>query len=85
MSCLKKGSPRPFGNHVGAAGWTASVLIQTSIDVNGTLVGTDAECKEGVDIADDGTWGCHPLLVSLANTKEPLYLVNRSGPARPSC
>ena len=29
---------------------------QAIIDVDGTLVGTDAECKEGVDIAYDGTW-----------------------------
>jgi hypothetical protein len=53
------------------------------LDVDGTLVGTDAECKRGVDIAYNGVWGYHPLLVSLANTAEPLYLVNRSG-NRPS-
>ena len=53
------------------------------MDVDGTIVGTDAECKEGVDIAYNGTWGYHPLLISLANTAEPLYLVNRSG-NRPS-
>ena len=53
------------------------------LDADGTLVGTDAECKEGVDIAYDGTWGYHPLLISLANTAKPLYLVNRSG-NRPS-
>jgi hypothetical protein len=53
------------------------------LDVDGTIVGTDAECKQGVDIAYNGTWGYHPLLISLANTAEPLYLVNRSG-NRPS-
>jgi hypothetical protein len=53
------------------------------LDADGTLVETDAECKQGVDIAYDGTWSYHPLLISLANTAEPLYLVNRSG-NRPS-
>jgi hypothetical protein len=53
------------------------------VDVDGSLVGTDAECKQGVDIAYDGTWGYHPLIVSLANTGELLYLINRSG-NRPS-
>jgi hypothetical protein len=56
---------------------------QATIDVDGTLVATDAECKAGVDIAYDGTWGYHPPVVSLANTQEPLFLVNRSGD-RPS-
>ena len=53
------------------------------IDADGTLVSTDAECKQGVDIAYDGTWGYHPLIVSMANTAEPLFLVNRPG-NRPS-
>jgi len=61
----------------------AAFFDEAILDVDGTLVGTDAECKRGVDIADDGTWGYHPLLVSLANTAEPLYLINRSG-NRPS-
>jgi hypothetical protein len=58
-------------------------FTEAILDADGTLVGTDAECKQGVDIAYDGTWGYHPLLISLANTAEPLYLINRSG-NRPS-
>jgi hypothetical protein len=53
------------------------------LDVDGTLVATGAGCKQGVDIAYDGTWGYHPLIVSLANTGEVLSLVNRTG-NRPS-
>lgn len=53
------------------------------IDADGTLVGTLGECKEGMNIAYDGTWGYHPLLISLANTAEPLFIYNRSG-NRPS-
>jgi hypothetical protein len=53
------------------------------LDADGTIVPTDAQCKHGVDIAYNGQWGYHPLLVSLANTAEPLFLLNRSG-NRPS-
>src|SRR5512132_363031 len=53
------------------------------LDVDGTLVATGACCKQGVDIAYDGTWGYHPLIISLANTGEVLSIVNRPG-NRPS-
>jgi hypothetical protein len=56
---------------------------QAIIDMDGTLTATDGECKGGMDIAYDGTWGYHPLVLSLANTREVLRLVNRSG-NRPS-
>jgi Transposase DDE domain group 1 len=53
------------------------------IDIDGTIVGTTGECKEGMDIAYNGIWGYAPLIVTLANTNEVLYLVNRPG-NRPS-
>ena len=56
---------------------------EARIDLDGTLVATTGACKEGMDIAYNGAWGYHPLVVSLANTAEPLYIVNRSG-NRPS-
>ncbi len=60
-----------------------SFFEKAILDADGTLVATAAEHKEGIDIAYDGTWGYHPLLVTLANTGEVMRLVNRSG-NRPS-
>lgn len=52
---------------------------EAKIDADGVLVNTTGQCKEGMDIDYKGGWGYHPLLVSLANTKEVFSIVNRPG------
>ena len=49
------------------------------LDVDGVLAPSGGERKQGMDISYKGIWGYHPLIVSLANTKEVLYVVNRPG------
>jgi hypothetical protein len=52
-------------------------LAEAFIDVDGTIAGTSGECKGGMALSYKGIWGYGPLVVSLANTREVLYTVNR--------
>lgn len=49
------------------------------LDVDGTIAPTSGERKQGMSLSYKGIWGYAPLLVTLANTREVLYLVNRPG------
>ena len=72
-------------NSVRPALWTgrgADLLGETAyLDADGSVVPTTGALKQGMDIFYKGIWGYAPLLVTLANTREVLYLVNRPGNA----
>jgi hypothetical protein len=65
------------------AGQPASFFAQAIVEMDGFLVETTGQCKQGMDIAYNGIWGYHPLVLTLANTGEVLSIINRSG-NRPS-
>ena len=54
-------------------------LRQAFVDVDGTYAPTLGECKGGMALSYKGIWGYAPLIITLANTREVLYLVNRPG------
>jgi hypothetical protein len=52
---------------------------RATIDLDGTMAPTQGEKKRGMGISHNGIWGYCPLVVTLANSGEPLYVVNRPG------
>jgi hypothetical protein len=54
-------------------------LQEAILDVDGTIAPTLGECKGGMALSYKGIWGYAPLIVSLANTNEVLYVANRPG------
>jgi hypothetical protein len=54
-----------------------------TLEMDSTLKVVYGECKQGADFSYKGTWSYHPLLFTLAETRELLRVVNRSG-NRPS-
>jgi len=61
-----------------------SFFDEAIVDIDATIAETGGACKEGMSLSYKGIWGYAPLMISLANTREPLYLVNRPGNT-PSC
>jgi hypothetical protein len=56
---------------------------RATIDLDGTIAPIWGECKQGADFSYKGEYGYAPLIVSLAETAEVLYVLNRPG-SRPS-
>ena len=52
---------------------------QAILNIDSTMCPTTGECKEGMGMSRTGDWGYDAQLVSLANSREPLFIENRSG------
>lgn len=68
-------------NQVRGSVWQRMAAPRRSLailDLDGTIVPTKGECKQGMDYcAYKKQWGYGPLLISLAQTGDVLYVVNR--------
>ncbi len=73
-------------NEIRVKAWKAQpadFLDKAVIEADGVMVETYGQRKQGMDINYKKQWGYHPLIASLANTAEPLFIANRPG-NRPS-
>lgn len=52
-----------------------------TVDLDSTIKPVYGECKMGAAFSYKKSWSYHPLLISLAETDEPLRLINRPGNA----
>jgi hypothetical protein len=50
-----------------------------TVDMDSTIKPVYGECKQGADFSYTGKWSYHPLLFTLAETRELLRTLNRSG------
>jgi hypothetical protein len=50
-----------------------------TVDMDSTIKEVYGQCKQGADFSYTGKWSYHPLVISTAETKECLRLLNRPG------
>lgn len=83
MEAINLGRQRAWQLHQAQIGHQPGQMLfgEAVLDVDGTIAETLGECKEGIGLSYKGIWGYCPLAVTLANTREILYLLNRSGNA----
>lgn len=72
MDCINRSRSRLWNTH-----GRGLLREEALIDIDGTLAPTTGWRKQGIGLSYSGVWGYHPLVVSLANTKEILFLENR--------
>jgi hypothetical protein len=71
-------------NHIRCRIWKAQSKAfrrSAQLYIDSTVAETCGTHKQGMNMAYTGEWGYHPLIISLGNTREPLYIENRPGNA----